>query len=121
MTREELRDWAILGRIVERVEEQKRFCGETLLQKSAYFLKEMFDAPMSAPFRIYYYGPFSFDLRETLSTMEGLGSGRPRPTNGERRTGSAAAMVRSPTVSPKRCSASNRRSIGSCASSRPSA
>ena len=72
MTREELRDWAILGRIVERVEEQKRFCGETLLQKSAYFLKEMFDAPISAPFRIYYYGPFSFDLRETLSTMEGL-------------------------------------------------
>ena len=71
MTREELRDWAILGRIVERVEEQKRFCGETLLQKSAYFLKEMFDAPISAPFRIYYYGPFSFDLRETLSTMEG--------------------------------------------------
>jgi hypothetical protein len=37
MTVDELRDWAILGRIVERVEEQKRFCGETLLQKSAYF------------------------------------------------------------------------------------
>jgi len=72
MTREELRDWAILGRIVERVEEQKRFCGETLLQKSAYFLKEMFHAPVSAPFRIYYYGPFSFDLRDTLSTMEAL-------------------------------------------------
>jgi len=31
MTSDELRDWAILGRIVERVEEQKRFCGETLL------------------------------------------------------------------------------------------
>jgi uncharacterized protein YwgA len=72
MTTDELRDWAILGRVVERVEEQKRFCGETLLQKSAYFLKEMFGAPISAPFRIYYYGPFSFDLRETLSTMEGL-------------------------------------------------
>lgn len=72
MAADELRDWAILGRIVERVEEQKRFCGETLLQKSAYFLKEMFGAPISAPFRIYYYGPFSFDLRETLATMEGL-------------------------------------------------
>lgn len=70
MTADELRDWAILGRIVERVEEQKRFCGETLLQKSAYFLKEMFGAPISAPFRIYYYGPFSFDLRDTLATME---------------------------------------------------
>jgi hypothetical protein len=24
----------------------------------------MFGAPVSAPFRIYYYGPFSFDLRD---------------------------------------------------------
>lgn len=70
MTTDELKDWAILGQIVERVEAQKRFCGETLLQKSAYFLKEMFNAPISAPFRIYYYGPFSFDLRDTLLTME---------------------------------------------------
>lgn len=72
MTKEELRDSAILGRIVERVEATGRFCGETLLQKSAYFLKEMFGAPISAPFRIYYYGPFSFDLRDTLGTMEAL-------------------------------------------------
>jgi len=120
MTREELRDWAILGRIVERVEEQKQFCGETLLQKSAYCLKEMFDAPISAPFRIYYYGAFSFDLRETLSTMKGLDVVRPCPTNGERHTGSAAAIVRSATF-PQRCNASSQRSIGSCASSRPSA
>jgi vacuolar-type H+-ATPase subunit D/Vma8 len=55
MTANELRDWAILGRIVEQVEETKRFCGETLLQKSAYFLKEMFGAPIAAPFRIYYF------------------------------------------------------------------
>mgnify|MGYP003701127527 CR=1 FL=1 len=72
MTVEELRDSAILGRIVERVEATGRFCGETLLQKSAYFLKELFGAPISAPFRIYYYGPFSFDLRDTLGTMEAL-------------------------------------------------
>ncbi len=72
MTVDELRDSAILGRVVERVEVTNRFCGETLLQKSAYFLKEMFGAPISAPFRIYYYGPFSFDLRDTLVTMEAL-------------------------------------------------
>lgn len=72
MTVDEMRDSAILGRIVEQVEARELFCGETLLQKSAYFLKEMFGAPISAPFRIYYYGPFSFDLRDTLGTMEAL-------------------------------------------------
>jgi hypothetical protein len=72
MTEDELRDSAILGTIVARVETTRRFCGETLLQKSAYFLKELFGAPISAPFRIYYYGPFSFDLRDTLGTMEAL-------------------------------------------------
>jgi len=79
MTVEELRDFAILGRIVERVEATGRFCGETLLQKSAYFLKEMFGAPVSAPFRIYYYGPFSFDLRDRLGTMEALDVVRTAP------------------------------------------
>ena len=79
MTTEELRDSAILGRIVERVEETGKFCGETLLQKSAYFLKEMFRAPISAPFRIYYYGPFSFDLRDTLGSMEALDVVRTAP------------------------------------------
>lgn len=72
MTADEMKDSAILGRIVEQVEARQLFCGETLLQKSAYFLKEMFGAPISAPFRIYYYGPFSFDLRDTLGTMEAL-------------------------------------------------
>src|SRR5260221_4023756 len=72
MTVDELRDSAILGRVGKRVEATNHFCGETLLQKSAYFLKEMFGAPISAPFRIYYYGPFSFDLRDTLVMMEVL-------------------------------------------------
>ncbi len=79
MTADELRDAAILGRIVERVEATGRFCGETLLQKSAYFLKEMFAAPISAPFRIYYYGPFSFALGDTLATMDALDIVRTAP------------------------------------------
>jgi len=79
MTVDELRDFAILGTIVGRVETTGRFCGETLLQKSAYFLKEMFGAPISAAFRIYYYGPFSFDLRDTLGTMEALDVVRTAP------------------------------------------
>jgi hypothetical protein len=79
MTADELRDAAILGRIVQRVEATGRFCGETLLQKSAYFLKEMFGAPISAPFRIYYYGPFSFALEDTLGTMDALDIVRTAP------------------------------------------
>lgn len=46
--------------------------GKRSSRKSAYFLKELFGAPISAPFRIYYYGPFSFDLDDTLGTMEAL-------------------------------------------------
>src|SRR6266545_1005755 len=56
MSLDELREAAILGRVVERVAERQSFCGETLLQKSAYFLKELLGVPLSTPFRIYYYG-----------------------------------------------------------------
>lgn len=79
MSTDDLREAAILSRLIARVREQKAFCGETLLQKSAYFLKELFGAPITAPFRIYYYGPFSFDLRERLTSMEAIDVIRTEP------------------------------------------
>lgn len=79
MSLEDLREAAILGRVIERIEGKQLFCGDTLLQKSAYFLKEMFGAPISAPFRIYYYGPFSFDLRDRLAAMEAFDVVRTEP------------------------------------------
>ncbi len=66
----ELREAAIIAAIVDRVSSAKRFCGETFLQKSAFFLKELFGIPLSPEFRLYHYGPFSFDLRDQLRSME---------------------------------------------------
>jgi uncharacterized protein YwgA len=66
----ELREAAIIATIVDRVSGASRFCGETFLQKSAFFLKELFGIPLSPKFRLYHYGPFSFDLRDQLRSME---------------------------------------------------
>lgn len=60
----ELREAAVIATLIDRVARMGRFCGETLVQKSVFFLKELFHVPVSAAFQLYYYGPFSFDLRE---------------------------------------------------------
>lgn len=75
----ELREAAIIAAIVDRVSGASRFCGETFLQKSAFFLKELFGIPLSPKFRLYHYGPFSFDLRDQLRSMEADDVVRVRP------------------------------------------
>ena len=75
----ELREAAIIAAIIDRVSAANRFCGETFLQKSAFFLKELFGIPLSAKFRLYHYGPFSFDLRDQLRSMEADDVVRIRP------------------------------------------
>lgn len=49
------------------------WAGETHIQKAAYYLKELLNVPFEADFLLYKHGPFSFDLREQLTDMEGLG------------------------------------------------
>ncbi|HUF10166.1 MAG TPA: hypothetical protein VMO47_12640 [Rhodothermales bacterium] len=71
MTANQLRDAAIIGAVVQKVGQKKLFCGETFLQKSAFFMKELFGVPLESSFRLYYYGPFSFDLRSQLMAMRG--------------------------------------------------
>jgi uncharacterized protein YwgA len=75
----ELREAAVIAAIIDRVTAANRFCGETFLQKSAFFLKELFGIPLSAKFRLYHYGPFSFDLRDQLRSMEADDVVRIRP------------------------------------------
>jgi len=67
---EYLKQAAILGTFVETVRATGHACGETLLQKAAYVMKELFGVPLSDEFRIHYYGPFSFQLRNRLSLLE---------------------------------------------------
>lgn len=66
----ELREAAVIATLIDRVAAMGRFCGETLVQKSVFFLKELFHVPVTAEFRLYYYGPFSFDLRDQLQGMQ---------------------------------------------------
>jgi uncharacterized protein YwgA len=66
----ELREAAVIATLIDHIERTGRFCGETLVQKSVFFLKELFGVPVAARFQLYYYGPFSFDLREQLQTMQ---------------------------------------------------
>lgn len=70
MSTEYLKQAAILGAFVERVRAAGHACGETLLQKAAFVMKELFGVPLSDEFRIHYYGPFSFQLRNRLSLLE---------------------------------------------------
>jgi hypothetical protein len=70
MSTEYLKQAAILATFIDTVRTMGKSCGETLLQKAAYVMKELFDAPLSDEFRIHYYGPFSFQLRDRLASME---------------------------------------------------
>ena len=70
MSTEYLKQAAILGTFVEKVRATGHACGETLLQKAAFVMKELFGVPLSDEFRIHYYGPFSFQLRDRLSLLE---------------------------------------------------
>jgi hypothetical protein len=70
MSTEYFKQAAILGAFVEKVRSMGHPCGETLMQKAAFVMKELLDVPLSDPFRIHYYGPFSFQLRDRLSVLE---------------------------------------------------
>ena len=79
MSIDHYRQAAILGSFVERLRTSDKPCGETLLQKSVFVMKELFDLPLTDEFRIHYYGPFSFELRDRLASMEADDIVRVRP------------------------------------------
>jgi len=64
---------AILVRLTEALHEKGSWCGETHLQKAAFFLQEMVGAKMGFDFILYKHGPFSFDLRDELAAMRADG------------------------------------------------
>jgi len=70
MSTEYFKQAAILGAFVEKVRNMGQPCGETLMQKAAFVMKELLGVPLSDEFRIHYYGPFSFQLRERLALLE---------------------------------------------------
>lgn len=64
-----LRKAALLARLVDALRAHKSWCGETHVQKATYFLQELLQAPLGFGFILYWYGPFSFDLRNELTAL----------------------------------------------------
>ncbi len=66
---EGLRRFAVLLALVEELQAQGSWSGETHVQKSTYFLQELTGVPLDLRFILYKHGPFSFDLRAELAAM----------------------------------------------------
>jgi hypothetical protein len=60
---------AVLLTLLDAMKKNYSWCGETHLQKSAFFLEEGLGVPLDFDFVLYKYGPFSFQLREVLGEM----------------------------------------------------
>jgi hypothetical protein len=61
---------AVVFRLVEALKARGSWAGETHIQKAVYFLQELLGVPTGFEFILYKHGPFSFDLRATLTFME---------------------------------------------------
>lgn len=59
----------LLLRLLKSLSAHGSWCGETHLQKCAYFLQEGLDVPLGLDFILYKHGPFSFNLRALLGEM----------------------------------------------------
>ena len=60
---------ALLTSLIRKMRDHGSWCGETHIQKAAYFLEDLFMVPMDFGFILYRHGPFSFDLRDELTSM----------------------------------------------------
>ncbi|BBO89777.1 hypothetical protein [Desulfosarcina ovata] len=64
---------AVLLALIDSLREEGSWCGETHIQKAAFFLKKLTKVPIDFDFILYKHGPFSFDLSDELSVMKTYG------------------------------------------------
>lgn len=64
-----LRRAALLTRLIERLRRKGSWCGETHVQKATLFLQDLMRVPLGFDFILYKHGPFSFDLRDELTSL----------------------------------------------------
>lgn len=64
---------ALLVHLIKQLRAQGSWCGETHVQKAAYLAKEGRGVPFEHEFVLYRHGPFSFDLRDSLTEMHSRG------------------------------------------------
>lgn len=55
--------------LLDRMHKHESWCGETHVQKCAYFLQVALDVDLGVQFVLYKHGPFSFELHELLGQM----------------------------------------------------
>ena len=60
---------ALLAETTYKLRVAGSWCGETHMQKAVYFLQSLRKVPMGFNFILYKHGPFSFDLRDELTSM----------------------------------------------------
>jgi len=64
---------AVVLALADKLKDQESWCGETHLQKAAYFLQELAKVPLGLGFILYKHGPFSFELRDEITAMRADG------------------------------------------------
>lgn len=61
---------AVILSLVETLHCKESWCGETHIQKATYFLQELLGVPLEIDFILYKHGPYSFDLKDILNSMQ---------------------------------------------------
>ncbi len=61
---------ALLTLLNRELKQRGSWCGETHIQKSTFFLQELLRVDTGFEFILYRHGPFSFDLRDELASMQ---------------------------------------------------
>lgn len=61
---------AVILSLIEKLKCTGSWCGETHIQKATYFLQELLGVKLELDFILYKHGPYSFDLRDELNSMQ---------------------------------------------------
>jgi hypothetical protein len=59
----------LIYELIKALRKKDNWCGETHVQKTAYFFEEITGHRLSYQFILYKHGPYSFELSEDLSIM----------------------------------------------------
>ena len=78
---ERLQRIAVIVRLIDCLRTAGSCCGETHVQKAAYVAQHLAGVPLGFDFILYKHGPFSFDLRDELTSLraDGLLQLEPQP------------------------------------------
>lgn len=60
---------AVLLSLLQELQARGSWCGETHIQKTTYFLKELLRVPLEFEFILYKHGPYSFDLNDEITAL----------------------------------------------------